>query len=98
MPFYALLIEAHPVAVEGDCCVLGFDPVNTFHRDRVEARKAEVANHLSRLLHQPVRVVVCTLQPPSSQPPQAKSSNDPDQDHRNFVQEGLDMFGGRIVG
>jgi DNA polymerase-3 subunit gamma/tau len=99
-PLHGVLLEARPLTVEGDTCVLGIGAKFNFHRERIEAKKAEIASRLSALLQRAVRVEVRVHDGPApglSAPAPPGDPSDPKQAHQAFVQESLDLFGGKIV-
>lgn len=104
LPLHGVLLEVKPLAVEGDCCVLAIGSKYNFHMERIESKRVELVTRLSRLLHCPVRMELRVYDGPVSAglaspapPAELADSAETRQSHEAFVQEGLDLFGGKIV-
>jgi DNA polymerase-3 subunit gamma/tau len=96
MALHAVLVEAHPIAVEGDLCVLGLgSKFSAFHLGKIDQQKSDLAGRLSQVLGHKVSVEVRIHDGP---PPAAerKGTAAPD-DHDEGVREIVDLFGGKIV-
>lgn len=103
MSLHAVLLEAKPHAVEGDCCVIAIGSKFQFHMQRIEGKRAELAVRLSKLLNRPLRLELRVLDTPVSAglaapaPAPARDVGDLKHAHDAFVRESVDLFNGRII-
>jgi len=95
MPLYAVLVDTKPYLAPDDRVVIEIRKGFTFHREQVENNKTLIATVVSGFLKKPVTVEVRVME--SEDGPDDLFKVDYEEDHRKFVKDALNIFGGRII-
>lgn len=95
MPLYAVLVDTRPYLASEDKVVIEIKKGYTFHREQVENNKTMIATVVSGFLKRPVTVEVRILE--SEDGPDDLFKVDYEEDHRKFVKDALNIFGGKII-
>ncbi len=95
MPLYAVLVDTKPYLASPDKVVIEIKKGYTFHREQVEHNKTMIATVASGFLRKPVSVEVRVME--SEEGPDDLFKVDYEEDHRKFVKDALNIFGGKII-
>jgi DNA polymerase III subunit gamma/tau len=95
MPLYAVLVDTKPRMAGQDRIVIEVKKGFTFHKEQVENNRTLIGTIVSQFLHRPMTVQVGLTEETDAQEELFKV--DYDEDHRRFVKDAMNIFGGRIV-
>lgn len=90
---HAVLVDTKPKVVSDDTIVIEVKKGFSFHKEQVENNRKLISNVISQFLHRPVTVSVGMDEAGQEE----LFSNDYGEEHRKFVKDTMDIFGGRII-
>ena len=93
MPLYAVLVDTKPRLMPGDTVVIEVKKGFTFHKEQVESNKTLISTIVSQFLHRPVTITVSV----SEEGQEELFATNYEEEHKKFVRDAIDIFGGRIV-
>jgi len=95
MPLYAVLVDTKPRVAGHDRIVIEVKKGFTFHKEQVENNRNLIGTIVSQFFRRPVTVQVGLSEDTDAQEDLLKV--DYDEDHRRFVKDAMNIFGGRVV-
>ncbi|MDQ7826761.1 MAG: DNA polymerase III subunit gamma/tau [Candidatus Eremiobacteraeota bacterium] len=95
MPLYAVLVDTKPRLAEGDRVIIGVKKGFNFHKEQVETHRALIGSIISKFLHRPISVEAGGIEGEDGQG--ELFNDDYAEEHRKFVKDVMDVFGGRII-